>query len=149
MKHFISILAVVVLMVGTALAQKVDYQIPDVRDPVRLTRYLNTDGANIEVRLGVLEARGITNTTAAVTVGSLTTTGGVTIAEGALADSTVVTADIKDGTIANADISASAAIVASKLATYFTGAITNASTLMTNVTLYLNGVVTNNVHTGP
>jgi len=43
--------------------------------------------------------------TGAATFGSLTTTGDVNISEGALTDSTVVSADIKNGTVADADMS--------------------------------------------
>lgn len=58
MQKILVTLGLLVILAGTAVAQKSDYQIPDVRDPVRLTRYLNTDGAAIEARLGILEALG-------------------------------------------------------------------------------------------
>ena len=80
------------------------------------------------------------------TVGALTTTGAVTIAEGALANSTVLSADIKDGEIVNADINASAAIAMTKLATNSLGAVTLtfSSTLCTNVLNFsAQGVLTN------
>jgi hypothetical protein len=48
-------------------------------------------------------------------VNSMSVTGTLTIAEGGLANSTVLSADIKDGEIVNADVNASAAIALSKL----------------------------------
>ncbi len=50
-------------------------------------------------------------------IGNLEVTGGVRIVEGALTDSTVTSADIKNAEIADADLSASAAVSISKLAT--------------------------------
>ena len=58
--------------------------------------------------------------------GALDVSGALTITEGALADSTVLSADIKDGEIVDADINASAGITNTKLAnpnSYFTIAI--------------------------
>jgi hypothetical protein len=55
--------------------------------------------------------------TGLLTAGAISTTGAVTIAEGALTDSKVVSADIKDGEIVNADVNASAAIAVTKLGT--------------------------------
>ncbi|MDD5677471.1 MAG: hypothetical protein PHW60_05690 [Kiritimatiellae bacterium] len=54
--------------------------------------------------------------TDAYTMGDLTVTGTVTIAEGALANQTVVSADIKYGTIVNTNIATNAAIAATKIA---------------------------------
>ena len=62
-------------------------------------------------------------TLATSTLSKLTVTGPLVIPEGALTDSSVVSADIKDGTIVNADISPSAAIAYGKL--NLTGSITN------------------------
>ena len=49
------------------------------------------------------------------TVAGLTTTGALTIAEGMITDSKIVSADIKDDTLVNADINSAAAIVATKI----------------------------------
>jgi len=51
-----------------------------------------------------------------VSSGGADITGGLTIGEGDLADSTILSADIKDGEIVNGDLSASAAVDYSKLA---------------------------------
>ena len=51
---------------------------------------------------------------------TVSNTGAVTIAEGALADASIVSTDIKDGTIVDADIFATAGIVDTKLATIST-----------------------------
>lgn len=58
----------------------------------------------------------VTGALSAAEFPTISTTGDVAIAEGKLADSTVVSADIKDATIVNADISASAGIALTKLA---------------------------------
>jgi hypothetical protein len=101
----------------------------------------------LTARMVVVESTlGTNSPSAAITVGSLTTTGTVTIAEGALADSTIVTADVKDGTIVNADINAAAAIAVSKIATNSLGAVTLtfSSSLCTNVLAFnAQGVLTN------
>lgn len=118
----ISLMAV--LSLGAFAAQESAITKRQVQDPVQLRAVLNTNAADAEARLLQVESLGITNTTAAVTVGSLTTTGAVTIAEGALTASTVVSATIKDGTIVNADISSAAALAQSKIATNNAGAMT-------------------------
>ena len=101
----------------------------------------------LEASVVVLQATAGTNSpTAAITVGSLTTTGTVTISEGQLANSTILTSDIKDGEIVNADLSASAAIALSKIATNSLGAVTLtfSSSLCTNVLAFnAQGVLTN------
>ena len=53
--------------------------------------------------------------TITVTAGGANITGGLTISEGDLADSVILSADIKDGEIVNADVSASADIAYSKM----------------------------------
>jgi len=139
MKKFTYILVTVaVCMVGLVQAQSSDWTIRQVRDPVQHQEKLNVDGAAVDTRLDALEVGIGTNVTLLVTVGGLTTTGAVTIAEGALADSTVVTADVKDGTLVNADLNAAAAIAQSKVATNSIGAraITFTSTLCTNVLVF-------------
>jgi hypothetical protein len=110
--------------VGIYAAQDVAITIREVRDPVQLRAKLNANATDTESRLLQVESLGITNTTAAVTVGSLTTTGTVTIAEGALTASTVTSTTIKDATIVNADIATTAAIAQSKIATNNAGAMT-------------------------
>jgi hypothetical protein len=118
MKKTLILAAGAVMFAGVLMAaQDTTLERVEVRDPVRLEAYLEANASDAETRIAALEGSLGTNPVLAVTVGALTTTGAVTIAEGALADSTVVSADIKDGTIVNADINASAAIAISKLAT--------------------------------
>ena len=78
-KAFITLAAL--LVCGAAIAQSVDWTIRQVRDPVQQVDKLNGDMKDIDGRLDDVEALGITNTAAAVTVGSLTTTGKVAAAE--------------------------------------------------------------------
>jgi hypothetical protein len=87
----ITLVSVLVMLAGMMFAQSSDYTIPVVRDPVRLTNKLNVDGAAIGVRLGQVEALGITNTTSAVVVGSLTTTGTVATAKATVSGTLAVT----------------------------------------------------------
>ena len=72
---------------------------------------ISTNTSTATVTVGALTASG------AVTGGSVSTTGAVGIAEGQLTDSTVLSADIKNGEIVNADVNASAAIDVTKLGT--------------------------------
>ena len=104
-----------VLCAGVAFAQSTDYTIRQIRDPVQLQEKVNSDMTTIKSRLCAVESSNLQTTASAVTVGALSTTGTVTIAEGALTDSKIVSADIKDGEIVNADINASAAITGGKL----------------------------------
>jgi hypothetical protein len=57
-----------------------------------------------------------------------------------------MSADIKDGVIVNADISAGAAIAATKIGagSWMTGAVTNQGVGTTNVTWYVGGMVVSN-----
>jgi hypothetical protein len=80
----------------------------------------NPEGSVITVNdgltvVGTVSATAIGGASVPVTAASLTTTGAVNIAEGQLTDSTIVSADIKNGEIVDADINASAAIAASKI----------------------------------
>ena len=61
---------------------------------------------------GTLTATGLTTLNGGLTIPSGQA---LTIAEGALADSTILSADIKDGTIVDADVSSTAAIALSKI----------------------------------
>ena len=94
----------------------------EVRDPIRLEAYLEANATDAQTRLATLEGSLGTNPTLLVTVGALTTTGAVTIAEGKLADSTIVSADIKNGTIVSADLDTTTAFTVGALTT--TGAVT-------------------------
>jgi hypothetical protein len=107
------------LLLSAALACGLAFALDDIALPTNIYDgdAVKTSVTALTARVVVLEATVGTNSpTAAITVGSLTTTGTVTIAEGQLADSTIVSADIKDGTIVNADINASAAIAVTKIA---------------------------------
>jgi len=77
--------------------------------------------------------------------GTITVSGAVTIVEGALANSTVVSADIKDDAIVNADVKSDAAIVRSKLSLGGSSStITYLSATAVTGAIYLaDGVVTN------
>jgi hypothetical protein len=147
MKKYI-VLLMALFAIGVFAAQDSALSIRQVRDPVQLREKLNTNAADAEARILVVESSLGTNTTLAVTVGALSTTGTVTIAEGALTASTVTSTTIKDATIVNADVSANAAIAQTKIATNNLGAatITFTSTLCTNV-LYFSaqGILTNAV----
>ena len=147
MKKYI-VLLMALFAIGVFAAQDSALSIRQVRDPVQLREKLNTNAADAEARILVVESSLGTNTTLAVTVGALSTTGTVTIAEGALTASTVTSTTIKDATIGNADVSANAAIAQTKIATNNLGAatITFTSTLCTNV-LYFSaqGILTNAV----
>jgi len=88
----------------------------NVVDPPDLRDGLIADSTAADTRLDAIEASGV-GVAAALTVGSISTTGTVTISEGALTDSTVVSADVKDDTLVNADINSAAAIASSKLST--------------------------------
>lgn len=142
-------------------AQDVAIERVEVRDPVRLEAYLEANATDAQARLAALEGSLGTNPTLAVAVGalattgtataaigsigvltvtgSMSTTGVVTIAEGKLADSTIVSADIKDGEIVNADINASAAIALTKLAAGNLGVayITNAVPALAGGNFYI------------
>lgn len=96
-------------------AQDTDITPREARDPKTLETYLEANANDAQTRIASLEGGIGTNTAVLVTVGALTTTGAVTISEGKLADSTVLSADIKNGELVNADINASAAITGGKL----------------------------------
>jgi hypothetical protein len=121
MKKMWVLLAGAMLSLVVVAEQTSEISIRQVRDPVQLRALLSANAADAESRIAVVESSLGTNTALGVTVGALTTTGAVTIAEGALADSTVVSADIKDGTIVNADLNAAAAIAHTKLAPVLPG----------------------------
>lgn len=104
-----------------------------VRDPRYLETWLETNASDAESRIAAVEASGVTGSNTLVTVGALYVTGAVTIAEGKLADSTVVSADIKNGEIVDADVNASAAIAVTKLGTGATIPANSAASL-TNLT---------------
>jgi hypothetical protein len=100
-------------------AQDTDITPRQVRDPLTLETYLEANATDAQARIAVLES-GINTSanpvvTGLLTAGAISTTGDVTIAEGALTDSKIVSADIKNGEIVNADINASAAITGGKL----------------------------------
>ena len=145
MKFYVMFLAAIFCGVAFG-AQKTAFTQREVRDPRQLETHLEANAADAQSRLASLEVTIGTNVNAAVSVasltasgavtgGSLVTTGAVTIAEGALTDSKIVSSDIKDGEIVNADISASAAIAIVKIATNSLGAIS----------ITFNGVDTTNV----
>ena len=118
MNHRLELMAAGVLTVlcaVVAFAQSTDYTIRQIRDPVQFQEKVNSDMTTIGSRLSAVESSNLQTTASAVTVGALSTTGAVTIAEGALTDSKIVSADIKNGEIVNADINASAAITGGKL----------------------------------
>jgi len=77
--------------------------------------------------------------------GAVTLSGALNIAEGALQDSRIVSADIKDGVIVNADVKSDAAIERSKLSLGGSSStITYLSATATTGAIYLaDGVVTN------
>jgi len=106
----------------TALEQK------EVRDPRQLETYLEANATDAQTRLAALEGSLGTNATLGVTVGALTTTGAVTIGEGKIADSTIVSADIKDGAITNTDIAATAQIAGTQLSTAVQASLAKADT---------------------
>jgi hypothetical protein len=149
MKYIIMAVALVCASVVFA-AQDSALTIRNVRDPVQLRDKLNANALDAQTRVAALEVALTTNqtvvVTGSITAGSLSTTGTVGIAEGQLTDSTVVSADIKNGEIVNADINAAAAIAMTKLETNSLGAVTLtfSSTLCTNV-LYFSaqGILTN------
>jgi hypothetical protein len=109
-------------LVAAYAAQDTTIDNVEVRDPIRLEAFLEANASDAQSRLAVVEASLGTNTTTLVTVGALTTTGAVTISEGKLADSTVVSADIKDGAIVSADLANATAFSLGALTT--TGAVT-------------------------
>jgi hypothetical protein len=113
-----ALVTALVCIAASAYAQTTNYSIRQIRDPVQFQLLINDDMLDIETRAAALESTIGTNAAAElVTVGAISVTGAVTIAEGKLADSTVVSADIKDGEIVNADVNASAAIAVTKLGT--------------------------------
>jgi len=154
-------LACVLAACITYSAQDSSLTIRMVRDPVQLREKLNANALDAQTRVAVLEnSIGTNSASAAVTVGgltvttlatagALTTTGAVTIAEGKLTDSTVVSADIKDATIVDADVAAAAAIAQSKIAVSPLGATTITLTDGASWTNYLyfsaQGTLTNAV----
>jgi len=104
-------------------AQDTDITPREVRDPLQLETWLETNASDAQSRVASLETSIGTNVAAAaVTVGSLSTTGAVTISAGKLAD----------GVITNDDIAATAAIAVTKLGT---GAIipANSGASLTNI----------------
>lgn len=123
MKKLIVVLTILATC-GLYAAQDSALSIRQVRDPVQLRAKLNANALDAESRLVAVEGSNVTSTVALVTVGALTTTGAVTIAEGKLADSTVVSADIKDATIVDADVATAAAIAQTKIAASPLGATT-------------------------
>jgi len=118
------LIPVALLVCGVAYAaQDTTLTQQEVRDPRRLEAWLETTAANIAVLestvgtnsptaaivVGSLTTTGTAtlvtvNASKLVSVGSLSTTGAVEIAEGMLTDSTVVSADIKNGAILGADV---------------------------------------------
>ena len=150
MRKLIILAAAMLCASAVYAAQDSGLTIRQVRDPVQLKDKLNANASDAQTRMAALEVSLTTNQTVVVTglitAGALSTTGAVTIAEGALTASTVTSTTIKDATIVNADISATAAIAMTKLATNSLGAVTLtfSSTLCTNV-LYFSaqGVLTN------
>ncbi len=152
MKKLISITAIAGMLAGVVCyaAQSTDVSNRQVRDPVQLEAYLEANAADAETRISVIEAGMVTNADLLVTVGALSTTGAVTIAEGALADSKIVSADIKDGVIVNADIATGAAIASTKIGagTWATVVITNALVGYTNYTFVVGGLIASNVNVG-
>jgi len=106
----------------------------DTGSRLNLNGYWAVDGTEVTASAATLNAAG-GGTTATITptlvsnaamvvygkqanfTNSVTVGGALTISEGALANSTVLSADIKDGEIVNADINASAAIAVTKLGT--------------------------------
>ena len=107
------------LVLAVYAAQDTDIERVEVRDPVRLEAFLDANALDAQTRMVALEAGISTSATPVVTglltAGAISTTGDVTIAEGALTDSKIVSADIKNGEIVNADINSSAAITGGKL----------------------------------
>jgi hypothetical protein len=134
--------------VGIAEGQLTDSTVvsADIKNGEIVNADINAAAAIVGSKLDLTSGTGAITTIGLITGGALTSTGAVTIAEGALANSTVLAADIKDGEIANADIATAAAIAMTKLATNSLGAVTLtfSSTLCTNV-LYFSaqGILTN------
>lgn len=134
MKRFVFIMAGLACgLLSTYAAQDTAIDNVEVRDPIRLETYLEGNASDAESRLASLEVSLGTNTTTLVTVGALTTTGAVTISEGKLADSTIVSADIKNGTIVGADLDNTAAFTFGSVTT--TGAVGIAEGQLTDSTI--------------
>jgi hypothetical protein len=109
MKKLLPVIAIFVgLMAGLVAYAAQDTTLDEriVRDPNMLEAYLEANASDAQTRIAALEGSLGTNPTLGVTVGSLTTTGIVTISEGKLADSTIVGADIKADTITTNNVSA-------------------------------------------
>lgn len=121
--------AVLALVAGVVLAGQLSttWTLRNVVDPPDLRDGLNADAQAADARLDALET--YSNATASVTYSNMTLNGACTINEGALANSTVVSADIKDGEIVNADVNASAAIAWSKISGTGTLAVTNTASI--------------------
>lgn len=119
---------------GLCLAQTADYENRTVRDPVQLKDHLNTDMTAVSARLAQVEALGITNTTSAVTVGSLTTTGTVSATIGTISGTLGVTGVATFTAIPKFVVTnAPGAVVASALNNLPTSASTNALFLRVTV----------------
>jgi len=116
-----------VMLVGMALAQSTDWNDRSFRDPRQAVAKLNVDGAAIGVRLGQVEALGISNTTSAVVVGSLTTTGTVATAKATVSGTLAVTGVATLTAMPKlTTTNAPGAVVAAALNNLPTGATTNA-----------------------
>ena len=87
MKKLISVIAVLSATCALYAAQDTTLEQREVRDPRQLETYLEANATDAQTRLAIIEAGMVTNADLLVTVGALTTTGVVTIAEGALVDS--------------------------------------------------------------
>ena len=123
MNKKIMVSCAMVMLGGMALAQSTDWNDRSFRDPRQAVAKLNTDGAAIGVRLGQVEALGITNTTEAVTVGSLTTTGTVATAKATVSGTLAVTGV--------ATFTAAPSVATRTAAGAVTATMTNAPTLAT------------------
>jgi hypothetical protein len=117
MKHKLELIVALACACACAMiayaAQDTAIERVEVRDPVRLEAYLEANATDAETRIAALEGGIGTNTAAAVTVGSLTTTGAVVAASYAVG--------------ASAGLSC---------------VITNISTLSTNILTYTKGILT-------
>lgn len=133
MKQKIVLAALLACAASLWAAQDTDITPREVKDPKTLETWLEANASDAQSRLAAVESSGATGSNTLVTVGALSTTGAVTIAEGKLADSTVVSADIKNGTIVGADLDNTAAFTFGSVST--TGAVGIAEGALTDSTV--------------
>jgi hypothetical protein len=120
MKSIIILATAAIVAVAVYAAQDTTLDgVREVRDPVRLKEWLETNASDAETRIAAVEAAGVGGALASgkIIVGNSGGTGEAQTVTGDISLSNAGVAAIASGVIVNADIATNAAIVSTKLAT--------------------------------